>query len=701
MAQPACIDPPLDDHRRVRPRHGQFVVMADKIGIVEAWRTGRDRPQDKVVAFAALPRGRSSQRNGLVISAKLAHQARFDRHVPFDLPSEDIVPSYRATPCMEPAIDGAPLRIGRAPSHQPCAGFAQNRIHAEEIVGRVPAVVVGKDHHIAARQPQPRVARRARAGCIHQSQMPHRERPAIRCEQGRKVDCAVLVHHDHLERAQMLRRQAFEQAQQRSFPVHGGHDQAETHRNRVCSSLERRVDHAPFIAAPARSATARNVIKPFWPIGGTGHMGEATLLETARELMAQTLAALPAAPHSAASVAATRPAGGPSDEASALPRLVINGRFMVQEVTGVQRVACELTRQIEAMLESGALVADVTLLVPRGKWVQSLALKRIKVRTVGVLKGFWWEQFELPRHLRGATLLCLGNSAPALTLLGRSTPVAVMIHDVSYLDHPGAYRLGYRVGHRLMLPLLLKGARRIFTVSQTERERLIAIDPRVAPRIMVTPNGGWSDAGQAASVDIPPLVPGYALYVGSLSHRKNFGRILAAAVRLAREDGMEFVFVGSTGRILRMPGRDVPEDVAGRIHFLGQVNDRERLGRIYADAGVLVFPSLYEASPLPPLEAAHFGCPVVASNIPSMWERCGTSVSYCDPRSLDSIVAAVRRVMSDPEARARAVAAGHRNAAARSWFAQAEAICREILPVSCLPAPRERLRAIATSGARG
>lgn len=396
--------------------------------------------------------------------------------------------------------------------------------------------------------------------------------------------------------------------------------------------------------------------------------------------MAHSLAVLPfdAAPAAPRSGPAFRPA-------TVLPRLVINGRFMVQEVTGVQRVACEITRQIDAMLESGELLAEVILLVPRGKWVQSLALKRIKVRTVGVFKGAAWEQLELPHHVGGATLLCLGNSAPTISLALRRA-VAVMIHDVSYLDHPGAYRRRYRIAHRLMLPLLLRGARHIFTVSRTERDRLMRINSAVSPRITVAPNGGWSESDLRGPRNAPPIEPGYALYVGSLSHRKNFNRILQTAIRLVREDGMSFVFVGCTGRVLRRPGCEVPADVADRIHFLGQINDRERLGRIYAGAGVLVFPSLYEASPLPPIEAAHFGCPVVASNIPSIWERCGQSVAYCDPRSIDSIVGAVRRVMAEPATRAVAVAAGHRNAAARSWAEQARTICRAILPPSCLPA---------------
>lgn len=361
-------------------------------------------------------------------------------------------------------------------------------------------------------------------------------------------------------------------------------------------------------------------------------------------------------------------------------RLVINGRFLVQEITGVQRVACEATRAIDQLLGEGALQADVTLLVPPGRWVQPLKLRHIRVRVVGAVAGVWWEQFVLPRHLHGAPLLCLGNTAPAACLLGRPRGVSVMIHDVSFIDHPGAYRLAYRMGHRLMLALLLRRAGRIFTVSHTERRRLIALHPAVAPRITVTRNGGWSDEGVPPPGNMPLLPPGYALYVGSLSHRKNFGRLLQAAVRIVRETDIDFVFAGSAGRVLRRPDMTIPDDTRGRIHFVGQVNDRARLSALYAAAGVLVFPSLYEASPLPPVEAAWFGCPVVASNIPSIWERCGRAVAYCNPLSVDSIVMAVRGVLEDGDWRAGLVAQGLRLAARDSWIEQARALCRRILP---------------------
>lgn len=357
------------------------------------------------------------------------------------------------------------------------------------------------------------------------------------------------------------------------------------------------------------------------------------------------------------------------------PQIVINGRFLEQAVTGVQRVAREITCEIDAMIGERGPAVEVSLLHPPSVNADELCLRNIRAKAVGRLRGAAWEQFELPVAVAGRPLLCLGNSAPVISLLaGRR--VGVMIHDLSYLDFPLAYRRLYRWSHRALLPLLLSHASKLFLVSQTERERLLDIRADTAARIVVAPNGGWIDrpAAAAARSAAASLPDNYVLFTGSLSYRKNVDRMLQAAIRLAREDSVSFVFAGSFGTVLTRPSIAIPPDLESRIVFVGQVDDRHALGRLYQNARLLLFPSLYEASPLPPFEAAHFGVPVVASNIPSMWERCDDGVAYCDPRSADSIVATVRRVLADPAERRRLVRINRARAAQASWRDQARTV---------------------------
>jgi glycosyltransferase involved in cell wall biosynthesis len=172
------------------------------------------------------------------------------------------------------------------------------------------------------------------------------------------------------------------------------------------------------------------------------------------------------------------------------------------------------------------------------------------------------------------------------------------------------------------------------------------------------------------------------LYVGSLTRRKNADGLARAAVEIVRTTDMDFVFVGATGASFESAGMSVPADVAGRIHFLGQVNDAARIEAEYRRASVFLFPSFYEASPLPPVEAMRFGCPVVAADIPSLRERCGDAVLYCDPHDVGSMVEQVRRATSQPTMWEDLQAAGIEQAARFSWRNQARTLL-EHLSTSC------------------
>ncbi len=359
------------------------------------------------------------------------------------------------------------------------------------------------------------------------------------------------------------------------------------------------------------------------------------------------------------------------------PELIINGRFLTQPTTGVQRVARELTRELDHMVAEGLFPLTLRLVCEEAADIDDLELKATGVVRAGGASGHLWEQTVLPRHVRGGILLCLGNTAPLASLVA-GTRVALMIHDLSYRLFPDAYRLHYRLGHSAMLPFLLRRSRPILTVSETEKAMLSSLVPAARGRIVVAQNGGWRTRHELdAAVDRDK--GGYLLYVGSFSRRKNFEGVLAVGIRLARERGLPMVLVGATGNFLTPMSFDVPEDVRHLIRFEGQVEDLNRLAEFYRGAVCLLFPSFYEASPLPPLEAMSFGCPVVTSNIPSMSERCGEAAAYCDPHDLESIIDVTCKVLDNPHYAQALAQKGFIQAKKFSWRNQAAIVAEAIL----------------------
>ena len=73
-----------------------------------------------------------------------------------------------------------------------------------------------------------------------------------------------------------------------------------------------------------------------------------------------------------------------------------------------------------------------------------------------------------------------------------------------------------------------------------------------------------------------------------------------------------------------------------RFDFLGYV-DEEELEQLYHDAYCFVYPSLNEGFGYPPLEAMHYGVPVLASSYSSINEVCQGAVMYFNPFAIEEI----------------------------------------------------------------
>ncbi len=110
-----------------------------------------------------------------------------------------------------------------------------------------------------------------------------------------------------------------------------------------------------------------------------------------------------------------------------------------------------------------------------------------------------------------------------------------------------------------------------------------------------------------------------ALFVGRFTPEKGVRYLIEAAAEVAaRLPNVRFLLVGGEegedGEFHAMARR---LGVRDRVEFRGPV-PREALRAVYADADVLVVPSLAEGHPLAPMEALACGTPVVGSDLPGL-----------------------------------------------------------------------------------
>jgi glycosyltransferase involved in cell wall biosynthesis len=126
--------------------------------------------------------------------------------------------------------------------------------------------------------------------------------------------------------------------------------------------------------------------------------------------------------------------------------------------------------------------------------------------------------------------------------------------------------------------------------------------------------------------------------VGSNSRNKNVHTAVQSFLRAALSDH-KLVIVGDVAASVFSGGASL----GGRgVVTAGRVSDAE-LTALYRSSTAFIFPSLYEGFGIPPLEAMANNCPVLASDIPSVREVCGTAAEYFPPLD-EAALAALMRV---------------------------------------------------------
>lgn len=332
-------------------------------------------------------------------------------------------------------------------------------------------------------------------------------------------------------------------------------------------------------------------------------------------------------------------------------RLVLNGRFLGRPITGVERVAIQLTQALRRVLTTKlGDRGDVDVLVPTNPLdladaLGALGLTPPKVTKVGHRHGHAWEQMDLPRARTDAWLLSLCNMGPMTR-----RKQAVIIHDTLFIDHPESFSRTFRLWYRMVLTILSRRARVVFTVSQyskncLEKHRVVPQGKAHVLRLGVD-HLHHIDADTTILQRIGVHPHRYILAMGSLARHKNVATLINAFID-ADLDNIDLVIAGGGNpKIFRDAGlREAPN-----VCYTGRITDEE-LKALYAQAMAFACPSISEGFGLPPLEAMTFGCPVIATTGGAVPEVCGGAALYADPHDQDAWRDAIIRLVADPALR--------------------------------------------------
>lgn len=369
--------------------------------------------------------------------------------------------------------------------------------------------------------------------------------------------------------------------------------------------------------------------------------------------------------------------------------LYINGRFLEQPITGIQRFSYELCK---ALIKQGV---NIIILAPKS--IRNEYRFDCKIEQFGRFSKLLWEQIDLPRYLskvNNPLLLNFGSPGP----LFYSNRI-VTLHDLSFYHHPEWFSWSYNLYYRTVTPIFIRRSRKVLTVSEWSKSEIlkkfkfspekITVIPNAAsdcfqPQTPKTPSHSQSRVARSQKPEASHQSPEarsqkpkasrqpFILSVASQDPRKNLDRLIRAYQSSRFKSEYQLTLVGKGDSIFKMKS-------STQIHrySIGYVKDDE-LSDLYAHASLFVYPSLYEGFGLPPLEAMAMGCPVILSDIPVFHEVFGDAAHYVDPWDVDSIKAGIEQVLDREDYRQELIQKGYRQAQNYQWEESARKLIQSL-----------------------
>ncbi len=295
--------------------------------------------------------------------------------------------------------------------------------------------------------------------------------------------------------------------------------------------------------------------------------------------------------------------------------IFVNARFVTQPLTGVQRYAFEICRQLKLLSD------QIVFLSPRNirqhHWAEHLSVK-----VIGRTSGHFWEQFELPFFLaakKRAILFSPCNTGPLFFARQMLT-----LHDLSFKLYPAYNSLLFRVWYNFLIPLLCQRVQHVFTVSECIKAELMQHYHIAGSRVSVTYNGLADNMRMNPRLKMQKEK--MIVTVGSFHQRKNLKMLVKAFLSAELAPQYTLVAIGSNHDVY---SKGDQQGYTG-IQLLKDADD-EMLKDYYANAEIACFMSVYEGFGIPVLEALHYDCKVICADIPVNRELYDGLVWFCDP----------------------------------------------------------------------
>ena len=342
------------------------------------------------------------------------------------------------------------------------------------------------------------------------------------------------------------------------------------------------------------------------------------------------------------------------------------------------------------MVKAAAFAVPGDIATPTGGYaydrriIAELGVVGWRAEVLGLGEGFPFPSAET-RAMAGARLAALPRQHPIVVdgLAFGALPEAAAALRASHrlialVHHPLALETGLSATDCAALRMsersALACARHVIATSTTSA-RLLAADYGIPSDRLSVVQPGTDRVAARVRENAGEVV---LLAVGAVIPRKGYDVLVAALARLARLR-WRLVIAGDGGRspetLRGLEAEIAAFDLADRITLLGAVSS-EQLASIYQRCDLFVLPSRFEGYGMVFAEAIAHGLPVVGTTAGAIPETVPDAAGVLvPPDDVETLAAALRRLIEDPAERER-LAAAARAARFPSWREQAVAFAR-------------------------
>jgi len=271
--------------------------------------------------------------------------------------------------------------------------------------------------------------------------------------------------------------------------------------------------------------------------------------------------------------------------------------------------------------------------------------------------------------------------------LGSKVPTLMVIHDINYEHSSDNLKPSHQRYMHFFSPRFAQHSNRIATVSEFSKQDIVdtyKIEPSKIDVVYDGAHEGYHPLDAALKQEVREKYASgcpYFIFVGTIIKRKNLATVLTAfdSFKAATDSKMKLVVVGH-----KVWWQDELKDAfdrmvhKGDVVFIGRANS-VLLVDLMGAAEALVYPSLFEGFGIPIVEAFHAEVPVITSDCTSMPEVAGDAAILVDPKDVDILAEALRKVSEDFSLRKELVEKGRKRRVYFSWNRTSELLWNSMM----------------------